>query len=251
MKLKELKRDNTLAVVLVIMLVVLLLAGVIFSVQLYRREKKIEKVKLENERLQGIIEAEEKANHTLSKQLADVTLKRENNKIFEDLISLYLGKNGTMRLIRDEIFAYNNYEDYHTANYQAFIIYFTAIENNIDPLLMLSVAKKENRIRHVVNDKVTVNGKNAKGMFQITPIVESIYNLDALVFEENVYIAVKFLRSLLNRYKDLELALSHYNAGSKARHALAYYPETIDYVDSIMKYYEDYQERIEEDEYGE
>lgn len=94
------------------------------------------------------------------------------------------------------------------------IKYIFDISSNydIDPLLFLSLIKTESDF---IADAKSKTG--AYGYCQITKIVaqDLNVNLSRKNQKENILLGAMFLNKLKERYGDLELALIHYNAGTK------------------------------------
>ncbi len=150
----------------------------------------------------------------------------------------FLGSVKEAHYVRNELLYWaarqNRLHDYNYITHQAATIYLTSIEHDIHPYLLTALGIVESKLNHQSTSEV-----GAQGMFQIMPIIEAKYNLDAKVFEENVTAAAVFLRSLLNQYQgDLRLALAHYNGGSRPYYALANYPETQHHVAEVTRIYE-------------
>lgn len=80
----------------------------------------------------------------------------------------------------------------------------------------------------------------ALGLMQLMPETASAYGVtDPRDPNQNVLGGSRYLRELLRRYQDLELALAAYNAGESAvaryGNRVPPYPETRDYVDRVLK----------------
>jgi len=57
---------------------------------------------------------------------------------------------------------------------------------------------------------------------------------------ENIHGGARYLRMLLDEFKDLQLSLAAYNAGPEAvkqYRGIPPYPETINYVRNVLEYY--------------
>lgn len=138
----------------------------------------------------------------------------------------------------------------------------SAKENNIDPYLVFAIIKQESNF-----DKNACSNKRAKGLMQILDTTAdeiskkiSYINLDPLDLYDaktNIYIGVKYFRTLVDRYNgNIRLALCAYNAGLgnvdkwinseniyvDAKISIANIPfkETQKYLVNILKYYDRY-----------
>jgi len=90
-----------------------------------------------------------------------------------------------------------------------------------------------------------VSPKGAKGLMQIMPQNYSLLDIrDPFNPMENIMGGARYLRDMLDRFKELRLALAAYNAGPEAvdKHNLSIppYPETVDYVRRVLQFYKAY-----------
>lgn len=107
----------------------------------------------------------------------------------------------------------------------------------VEPELALAVARVESNF-----NPRALSHAGARGVMQIMPATaRSEYGVPKYELYDpntNIRIGVRYLKQLLNRYDDNEeLALSHYNGGSKVRRddgSLAVIPYTRDYVDKVL-----------------
>lgn len=87
-----------------------------------------------------------------------------------------------------------------------------------------------------------VSPKGAVGLMQLMPATATQLGVKADSTGENALGGAKYLRDLLLRYRgDARLALAAYNAGPAAvdrYHGIPPYPETISYVNKVLKEYE-------------
>lgn len=106
----------------------------------------------------------------------------------------------------------------------------------LDPELLYAVIEQESRF-----SATAVSPKGAAGLMQLMPATQATYGVaDPFDPERNVSTGAKFLRSLINRFGDLSLALAAYNAGPEtvARcGGIPDIPETRTYVSRIMTRY--------------
>ena len=92
-------------------------------------------------------------------------------------------------------------------------------EYGLDPFLVLSVIKTESSF-----DENAISNKDARGLMQISDrtgkwAAESLnlknYNVDSLYNPEiNIKIGTWYLNKLIGQFRDIDLALAAYNAGS-------------------------------------
>ena len=160
---------------------------------------------------------------------------------YKEVLIDFCSTNKTTYYIRNELLYWdmltkNNELDLFEGSYRAILIHNKAIEQGIDPYLAISLAIQEDKGRH----NIKRNSKNAVGMFQLTPIVEKIYNIKGEILEENVTGAMKFLADLKRMYRgNMELVLAHYNAGSWPQKKLNEdFGGVRGYVDEILSRYE-------------
>jgi hypothetical protein len=112
-----------------------------------------------------------------------------------------------------------------------------AKRQNVAPSLVLAIAKVESNF-----NPQAVSHAGAKGVMQIMPrTAEQAFDVprDRLFEPEiNIELGVKFIKKLLKRYDGrLDIALSHYNGGSKVKNRygeLRVIPATRDYVDKVL-----------------
>lgn len=84
-----------------------------------------------------------------------------------------------------------------------------ARQNNIDSSLIVSVIRAESG-----GDRNAVSKAGAKGLMQLVDSTAQRYGVkDVFDPKENIHAGSRFLRHLIDRYKDLKLALAAYNAG--------------------------------------
>ncbi len=118
-----------------------------------------------------------------------------------------------------------------------------AKRQNIPPSLALAIAKVESNF-----NPQALSHAGAKGVMQIMPrTAEQVFGVSrSRLFDPdvNIELGVKFIKKLLERYDDrLDIALSHYNGGSrvKNRHGeLSVMPATRDYVDKVLATQQDF-----------
>ncbi len=111
---------------------------------------------------------------------------------------------------------------------------------SVDYHLVRAVIKAESNF----NPKA-VSRAGAQGLMQLMPQTASLLQVnDSFHPEDNIDGGVRYLRYLLNVYKDnLSLALAAYNAGEKAvfnYRGIPPYPETQTYIQRVLRYYQEY-----------
>ncbi len=119
------------------------------------------------------------------------------------------------------------------------LIGLTARQNDLPVALVKAVIAAESGF-----DPEAVSRKGAQGLMQLMPATSAELGVqDPLRPDENVRGGVRYLRSLIDRYDDLSLALAAYNAGPTAvdRYGgIPPYRETRAYVKRVLTYYRDY-----------
>ncbi|MFN3505537.1 MAG: lytic transglycosylase domain-containing protein [Caldimicrobium sp.] len=111
-----------------------------------------------------------------------------------------------------------------------------AKEFNLDPYLLKAIAKVESNF-----NPRAVSPKGAMGIMQIIPSTAKLVGLSN-PFDpiENIYGGAKYLKRLLDEFRDLKLSLAAYNAGPEAvrqYRGIPPYTETVNYVQSVLYYY--------------
>lgn len=116
-------------------------------------------------------------------------------------------------------------------------VHKAAIKYGVDEKLVHAVIKTESTYR-----KAAVSKKGAAGLMQLMPATAQRFGVaDRMDEKQNIDGGVKFLRFLLDTFKDPKLAVAGYNAGEHAviRHnnRIPPYPETQNYVGLVMAAY--------------
>jgi len=113
----------------------------------------------------------------------------------------------------------------------------TAKRHEVDPLLVHSVIEVESNF-----NAFAVSPKGAEGLMQLIPSTARRFGVrNSFNSRENVSGGVRYLRHLLDLFKDDRLALAAYNAGERAvlRHGgVPPYPETQNYVRLVSARYD-------------
>jgi soluble lytic murein transglycosylase-like protein len=122
---------------------------------------------------------------------------------------------------------------YITANAQA---------AGIDPALVEAIIANESGF-----DPKATSRSGARGLMQLMPeTAASLGVLDPYDPAQNVRGGTRYLRSLLDRFGDLELAVAAYNAGAGAVErygGVPPYPETQNYVRHVLSRYRELRSR--------
>ena len=107
--------------------------------------------------------------------------------------------------------------------------------HDLQPNLIRAVIEQESGFR-----PCAVSSMGAEGLMQLMPdTAEQLGVSDPFDAGQNIEAGAKYLKDLIDKYKgDLAQALAAYNAGPGVTDRIGgipAIPETIDYVDSIMK----------------
>jgi len=107
---------------------------------------------------------------------------------------------------------------------------------DLDPHLLRAMAKVESNF-----NPRAVSPKGAMGVMQLIPSTARLVGVsDPFNPVENIHGGARYLRMLLDEFKDLRLSLAAYNAGPEAVRqygGVPPYPETINYVRNVLEYY--------------
>lgn len=119
------------------------------------------------------------------------------------------------------------------------LISLAARQHELPPELIKAVIAAESDF-----NPEAVSRAGARGLMQLMPTTAASLGVeDPLRPDENVRGGVRYLRSMIDRYGELRLALAAYNAGPAAvdRYGgIPPYRETRDYVKRVLSYYRDY-----------
>ncbi len=106
----------------------------------------------------------------------------------------------------------------------------------VDPLLIMAIIKVESDF-----NPYAVSIKNAQGLMQLAPITQSELGVkDPFDPYANIEAGIRYIKFLLDKYKQLELSLAAYNAGPGAVDkygGIPPYKETRNYIKRVLKYY--------------
>ena len=111
---------------------------------------------------------------------------------------------------------------------------------SVDPFLIKAVIKAESDF-----DYQAVSSKGAQGLMQLMPETADDMEVgDPFNPEENIFGGARYLGLLLERYKnDKTKALAAYNAGPdrvEEYQGIPPFTETKDFIERVLKYYEEY-----------
>ncbi|MBS0530794.1 MAG: lytic transglycosylase domain-containing protein, partial [Proteobacteria bacterium] len=107
-----------------------------------------------------------------------------------------------------------------------------AKEENFYPELVQAVAKTESHY-----DVVASSEKGAFGLMQLLPETAGRFKVDFCDPADNVRGGIRFLRALLDKYKNPFFVLAAYNAGEEAvtkSRGVPPYPETVRFVAQVI-----------------
>ena len=115
--------------------------------------------------------------------------------------------------------------------------------HQLDPALLHAVISAESSFM-----PDAVSDKGAMGMMQLMPATAQRFGVvDPFDPEANIDGGARYLRHLLDRFVELDLALAAYNAGEAAvqnyGNTIPPYPETRHYVEKVLAYYAYFQEK--------
>ncbi|MET3595098.1 hypothetical protein ABID26_004510 [Mesorhizobium shonense] len=117
------------------------------------------------------------------------------------------------------------------------LVTLIAAEEGVDPNLMLSIMKAEN----AGFDPQAVSPAGAIGLMQVMPTVGHAFGaIDLTDPAQNIRAGARFLRVLVDKYKNPVLIASAYNAGEPrvdVRRSLPLIRETADYVTRVVGLY--------------
>ncbi len=234
---------------------ILITFGMIISMLVGIHKKNLEIERLEEKNNQMLVKKEEiieikdnqinRVKYTLNREIDNLENQlalKENrvsiNNDVEKLIVDVADYNKTIYNIRNEMMFRNKELSLEKASYQSIIIYNESRRWNVDPFLIVAMGIVESELSHTREGVVRTSGAGARGILQITPIVERMYRIDSNVFEENVEGSVHFISDLLKQYNgDLTAALGHYNGGSRPYYKIKTISETRNYVNEVERCY--------------
>jgi len=141
----------------------------------------------------------------------------------------------TMDLVKEQYFRSN-------VPYGA-IIYREAKRNRLQPELVAAVVEAESDFRATL-----VSQKNAQGLMQIIPSTGRILGANDLFDpSENIAAGTKYLRYLVDRFRDERVAIAAYNAGEgnvERFGGIPPFPETLTYIERVNVRARQYRQRV-------
>jgi len=141
----------------------------------------------------------------------------------------------TMDLVKEQYFRSN-------VPYGA-IIYREAKRNRLQPELVAAVVEAESDFRASL-----VSQKNAQGLMQIIPSTGRILGANDLFDpSENIAAGTKYLRYLVDRFRDERVAIAAYNAGEgnvERFGGIPPFPETLTYIERVSARARQYRQRV-------
>jgi soluble lytic murein transglycosylase-like protein len=123
------------------------------------------------------------------------------------------------------------------------LIRYTADTFDVDPALVKAVVAAESNF-----EPRAVSRVGAQGLMQLMPETARAMGVRRpFTPSENIRGGVRYLKAMLDRFDEVDLALAAYNAGPAAvvRHGgIPPYPETEAYVTKVLSHYRRYQARF-------
>lgn len=111
-----------------------------------------------------------------------------------------------------------------------------AKEEGVDPELVLAMMQQESGGKADIS-----SAAGAQGLMQLMPSTAKGMGLDPTIPEENIRGGARYIRTQLDRFGTLELALAAYNAGPNAVRAYGNkvppFPETQNYIANVLALY--------------
>jgi soluble lytic murein transglycosylase-like protein len=116
------------------------------------------------------------------------------------------------------------------------LVKLSAAEYGVDPALIEAIIERESAF-----DSNAISGAGARGLMQLMPQTAAGLGVtDSYDAAQNVAGGTRYLRSLLDRFGNVELAVAAYNAGPEAVRrygGVPPYEETKSYVRNVMVSY--------------
>lgn len=127
------------------------------------------------------------------------------------------------------------------------IISNTCNLHGVDFALVKAIIRAESAF-----DPYAISSKGAEGLMQLMPQTSKMLNVaNPFDPEENIKGGVKYLKYLLERFNnDLKLSLAAYNAGETVVaqvNGIPNYRETKNYVAEVLRYYQEYKRRSQQE----
>lgn len=161
-------------------------------------------------------------------------------EVFGDTIYFYKDKDGGLHFTdmpnSSKFKPYISYQSLFDKKKLFHITKRLAKKYKVDPYLILAIMKIESNM-----DINAVSKKGAQGLMQIMPSTQKEVGVySPFDPEENIEGGIRYFKYLLNRYKDIKLAVAAYNAGPGAVDkygGIPPYKETKRYVRLVIKEY--------------
>ncbi len=162
------------------------------------------------------------------------------SELCADTIYFYKDKNGVLHFTdmpdSPKYRPYISYYSLYSKSKLFEIVKRIAKKYDVDPHLIMAIMKIESNM-----DVYAVSKKGAQGLMQIMPSTQKELGMDSPFDpEENIEGGIRYIRYLLDKYNNIELALAAYNAGPKTvdkYNGIPPYTETKRYIGSVLQEY--------------
>lgn len=173
------------------------------------------------------------------KTLPTIVFLLLSTSVHADVVKVTDAKTGTVELVKTRSFSLvkNADKKVYTKSDINRIVKLASIKNKVDEKLIHAVIKAESSYKKNAISKV-----GAAGLMQLIPATATRFGVtDRFDVKQNIDGGTKYLKFLLNTFKNTPLAVAGYNAGENAvikyNYKIPNYPETKNYVKVVMENY--------------